>query len=286
MRIDFHCHLFQSVNTRSRLEAGSVIFKGYKFYERMTKKFQEVKYIETSNIMEKTVFHLKNAHIDKVVLLPVNMKENQEVKKWVEFAPDIFIPFYNAPEKANSNIDVKAVIKKAIIEDGYKGFKVMLTFRGKKLNDQLIHPVLEAAQKFKLPIVMHCGYPPPGTRRNVLTYSNPISIDDFASSYPKANIIITHMGYPFTDIAIALTAQYPNVYLDLSNLAYMMPARLRELLIRANEIIGVHKILFGSDGNSPEMIEIATDYFDNIDFLTKEEIEKIMGLNALKLLKL
>ncbi len=286
MRIDFHCHLFQLINTRSSLEAGGTIFKEYGFYERMVNKFQKVQSIETTNIMEKTVFHVNNANIDKVVLLPVNMKENQEVKKWVEYAPEVFIPFYNAPEKANSSIDVKNKIKKAIVEEGYKGFKVMLTFREKKLNDQLIHPVLEAAQKYKLPIVMHCGYPPPGTRKNVLTYSNPISIDEFASSYPRSTLIITHMGYPFTDIAIALAAQYPNVYLDLSNLAYMMPVRLRELLIRAKEMIGVHKILFGSDGNSPEMIEIAVDYFNNVVFLRKEEIEKIMGLNAVKLLKL
>ncbi|MHA2039115.1 MAG: amidohydrolase family protein [Promethearchaeota archaeon] len=286
MRIDFHCHLFQLVNTQIRLKAGESIFKEYGFYERMVEKYEKVQSIETNDIKEKTIFHLNNAHIDKVVLLPVNMKENQEVKKWVEFAPDTFIPFYNAPEKANNNIDVKTEIKKAIVEDGYKGFKVMLTFREKKLNDPLIHPVLEAAQRYKLPIVMHCGYPPPGTRKNVLTYSNPIYVDEFASSYPRANIIITHMGYPFTDIAIALAAQYPNVYLDLSNLAYMMPVRLKELLIRAKEMIGVHKILFGSDGNSPEMIEIAVDYFDNAEFLKKEEIEKIMGLNAVKLLKL
>lgn len=268
------------------LEAGHVIFKDYGFYERMIKKLEKIKSVEASNIMEKTIFHLNNAKIDKVVLLPVSMKENQEVKKWVKFAPDIFIPFYNPPEKSDIAIDVKEEIEKAIIENDYKGFKIMLSFRKKKLNDPLIYPVLEAAHKFKIPIVMHCGYPPPGTIKNVLTYSNPIFIDDFASSYPRANIIITHMGYPFIDIAIALAAQYPNVYLDLSNLAYMMPSRLKELLIRANEVIGVHKILYGSDGNNPEMIEIAVNYYDNIDFLTKEEVEKIMGLNAMKLLNL
>jgi predicted TIM-barrel fold metal-dependent hydrolase len=268
------------------LEAGHVVFKDYGFYERMIKNLEKVKSTEASNIMEKTIFHLNNAKIDKVVLLPVNMKENQEVKEWVKFAPDTFIPFYNPPEKSENIYDAKDEIEKAIAEDGIKGFKIMLTFRNKKLNDPLIFPVLEAAHKHKMPIVMHCGYPPPGTRRNVLTYSNPIFIDDFASSFPSSNIIITHMGYPFIDIAIALAAQYPNVYLDLSNLAYMMPSRLRELLIQANEIIGVHKILYGSDGNNPEMIEIAVNYFDNIDFLTKEEIEKIMGLNAAKLLNL
>jgi predicted TIM-barrel fold metal-dependent hydrolase len=267
-------------------EAGTIFFKGYGFHERMMRKFEKIQSIETSNIMEKTVYHLNNVNIGKVVLLPVNIKENQEVKKWVSFAPDIFIPFYNPPEKSDSSSNVKDEIENAIVENGYKGFKIMLTFRKKTLNDQLIYPVLEAAQKFKIPVVMHCGYPPPGTRRNVLTYSNPIYIDEFAGSYPGANIIITHMGYPFTDIAIALAVQYHNVYLDLSNLAYMMPSRLKELLIQAKEIIGTHKILFGSDGNSPEMIEIAVNYFDNIDFLTREEIDKILGLNAVKLLNL
>ncbi|MFX0081693.1 MAG: amidohydrolase family protein [Candidatus Hodarchaeota archaeon] len=286
MRIDFHCHLFQSMNTRKVVETGSINFKGYGFYERMVKKLEKVKTINTSNIMEKAMFHFRNAKIDKAVLLPVNMKENQDVKKWVEYSPDFFIPFYNPPEKSYSTIDVKEEIRKAITEEGYKGFKIMLTFRKKRLNDQLIYPVLEAAQQFKVPIVMHCGYPPPGTTKNVLTYSNPIYIDEFAGSFTKVNIIITHMGYPFTDIAIALAAQYPNVYLDLSNLTYMMPSRLKDLLIQAKEIIGVNKILYGSDGNSPEMIEIAVNYYENIDFLTREEIDKILGLNAVNLLNL
>ena len=286
MRIDFHCHLFQAMNTRRLLEAGTGIFKGYGYYERMIRKLEKIQSIEAPNIMEKTVYHLNNANIDKVVLLPVNIKENQEVKNWVSFAPEIFIPFYNPPEKSDSNINVKDEIEKAIVENEYKGFKIMLTFRKKKLNDQLIYPVLEAAQKFKIPVVMHCGYPPPGTRKNVLTFSNPIFIDEFAGSYPKVNLIITHMGYPFTDIAIALAAQYHNIYLDLSNLAYMMPSRLKNLLIQAKEIIGTHKILFGSDGNTPELIEIAVNYFDNIDFLTEEDLENILGLNAAKLLNL
>lgn len=286
MRIDFHCHLFQPMDTRKMVEAGTVVFKGYGFYERMTKNMENVKTIETTNIMERTIFHLNHANIDKVVLLPVNTKENQEVKEWVKFAPKIFIPFYNPPEKSQNLEEVQEEIERAIIEEHYKGFKVMLTFRKKKLNDQLIYPVLEAAQKFKIPIVMHCGYPPPGTRRNVLTYSNPIYIDEFASSYPRANIIITHMGYPFTDVAIALAAQYPNVYLDVSNMMYMMPVRLKDFLIQAKEVIGTVKILFGSDGNMPAMIEIASNYFKNAEFLTESDINNIMGLNAAKLLKI
>jgi predicted TIM-barrel fold metal-dependent hydrolase len=274
------------MGTKRMVEAGSTAFEGYGFHERMKVKLEKIKTTDTSNIMEKTMFHLNNVNIDKVVLLPVKKNDNQEVKKWVKFAPEVFIPFYNPPEKYDSTVDVKEEITKAFTEEGYKGFKIMLTFREKNLKDQLIYPVLESAQKFKVPIVMHCGYPPPSTRRNVLTYSNPIVIDEYASSYPKSNIIITHMGWPFTDIALALAVQYPNVYLDISNLTLMMPNRLRKLLIHAKEMIGVDKILFGSDGPIPEMIEIAANYFDDVDFLSEEEIKKILGLNAVKLLNL
>ncbi|MFW9783654.1 MAG: amidohydrolase family protein [Candidatus Heimdallarchaeota archaeon] len=286
MRIDFHCHLYQPMDTKRMVEAGSMVFEGYGFHDRMRIKLDKIKTASASNIMEKTMFHLNNVNIDKVVLLPVNTKDNQEVKKWVEFAPEVFIPFYNPPEKSDNILEAKEVISKAFTEEGYKGFKIMLTFREKNLKDPLIYPVLEAAQKFKVPIVMHCGYPPPGTRRNVLTYSNPIAIDEYASSYPRSNIVITHMGWPYTDMALAVAVQYPSVYLDISNLTLMMPSRLKELLIHAKEMIGVDKILFGSDGPIPEMIEIAANYFDDVDFLSDQEIDKIMGLNAVKLLNL
>ena len=94
------------------------------------------------------------------------------------------------------------------------------------------------------------------------------------------------MGFPWTDVAIALAVQYPNVYLDISNLTYMMPNHLKTLLIQAKELIGLDKILFGSDGFVPEMLELTTKYFKNVDFLLKEDIDKIMGLNSAKLLNI
>jgi predicted TIM-barrel fold metal-dependent hydrolase len=242
--------------------------------------------ISTDNIIEKTLYHVKKARIDKVILLPVNSKENLDVREWVNAAPNIFIAFFNQPEKTNQAFEIKNVIEKAFKEYEYKGFKVMLSFRNKKLDDKLLFPVLEVSEKYKVPVLMHTGYPPPGTKKSVLIYSNPIVIDEFINSFPKSKIIIAHMGFPWTDIAIALAAQYPNVYLDISNLTYMMPYHLKDLLLQAKDIIGTNKILFGSDGFIPEMIEAAINYFNNIDFLTKNEINNILGLNAMNLLRL
>jgi predicted TIM-barrel fold metal-dependent hydrolase len=221
-----------------------------------------------------------------VVLLPVNSKENLIVKEWYNEAPNIFIPFYNPPEKIREGINEKEVIEEAIKLKRYKGFKIMLSFRKKMLNDKLLFPTLEIATKYNIPVLMHSGYPPPGTKKNVLTYSNPVVIDEFINSFTKAKIIIAHMGFPWTDIAIALATQYPNIYLDISNLTYMMPDHLKSLLIQAKEITGIDKVLFGTDGFLPEMIEIAVNFFNDVDYLTKEDLHKILGLNAAKLLEI
>ena len=66
----------------------------------------------------------------------------------------------------------------------------------------------------------------------------------------------------------------------------MMPNRLKDFLLRAKELIGLDKILFGSDGFLLEMIEIAVNYFNDAEFLTQQDLENIMGGNAQKLLNL
>jgi predicted TIM-barrel fold metal-dependent hydrolase len=286
MKVDIHCHVFHDLDSYKILTTQFKEFIGYGFYERILDITKKRDSIDTNNIIEKTIFHVKNAGIDKVVLLPLSKNENQIVKEWQKFAPEIFIPFFNPPEKPIGNFTIKEIIDNAILEDNYKGFKIMLPFREKYLNDKILQPVLEAAQQYDLITLMHSGHAPPGTRKNVLTYSNPIVIDEIINSFPKVKLVLAHMGWPWVDNALALAVQYPNIYLDISNLTYMMPYRLKEFLLRAKDIIGVDKLLFGSDTFVPEMIEMTIHYFNNFDFLTKQEINKILGLNAKKLLNL
>ena len=286
LRIDSHCHVFRATDSSLIINGLYQQFKGYGFAERIWEKIKKIKSIETDDNIKKTLFHIKNAELDKVVLLPLSIKENNIVKQWYESAPDIFIPFFNPPERDTDGKSISDVIQSAITEYNVKGLKIMLTFRKKKLNDEVILPALEVASNNKIPVLMHTGYPPPGTKKKVLSYSNPIHVEEIIDSFSNLKIILAHMGYPWVDIAISLAVQYPNIYLDISNLTYMMPNRLKELLLRAKEIIGLHKILFGTDGFVPEMIEIAAQYFDEADFLSQKEIDMILGLNMKKLLNL
>ncbi len=278
--------MFQKGYKIEYMEKGFKIFQGYGFYERISQMLRKVNSIEERNIIDKTLYHVRKANLDKVVLLPVSAQENRLLREWIDYSPNIFIPFYNPPEKVQKNSDVTEQMEQELQELEYKGLKLMISFRNRHFYDKILQPILEVAQSHNLIVLMHTGWPPPGTKKPVLSYSNPVDMDVYFNSFPKVKFVIAHMGFPFSDVAIALATQYPNIYLDISNLPYMAPIKLKEILLVAKDIIGTHKILFGTDGFVPEMIEIAVDYFNKVDYLTKVEIEQIMGLNAMKLLGL
>jgi predicted TIM-barrel fold metal-dependent hydrolase len=286
MRIDFHCHMFQEGYKIEYVEKAFKIFEGYGFYDRIASMLKKIGSEKKNNIIEKTLHHIAKVKLDKVVLLPVSAKENQLLKEWIDYAPDVFIPFYNPPEKFQPPSEISAQMERELEEMEYKGLKLMVSFRNKHFYDKILQPILEVAQAQKLIVLMHAGWPPPGTKKPVLSHSNPVDMDSYFNSFPKVKFVIAHMGFPFSDVAIALATQYPNIHLDISNLTYMAPLKLQELLLVAKDIIGTHKILFGTDGFVPEMMEMAVNHFETIDYLTRSEKEHILGLNAKKLLNL
>jgi predicted TIM-barrel fold metal-dependent hydrolase len=278
--------MFQKGYKIEYMEKTFRVFEGYGFYDRISEMLKTVNSIKEGNIIEKTLYHIIQAKLEKVVLLPVSAKENLMLKEWIDYSPDTFIPFYNPPEKVERNSEITEQMEQELKELDYKGLKLMVSFRNKHFYDKILQPILEVAQSHNLIVLMHTGWPPPGTRKPVLSYSNPVDMDEHFNSFPKVKFVIAHMGFPFSDVAIALATQYPNIYLDISNLPYMAPVRLRNLLLIAKDIIGTHKILFGTDGFVPEMIEVALRQFERIDYLTEKEKANILGLNAKKLLNL
>ncbi len=72
----------------------------------------------------------------------------------------------------------------------------------------------------------------------------PIYIDRVALDFPELSIVCGHIGYPWTDEAIAVATKHENVYIDTS--AYTTkryPAQLVDYL-KAN---GRTKVLFGTN---------------------------------------
>ncbi|MHA1377878.1 MAG: amidohydrolase family protein [Candidatus Helarchaeota archaeon] len=288
MRIDFHCHIFYKHITPEFMKTQFKAFVGYSFYNRILQESEKIEPVNLEDPIEKTSIFAKRVKLDKIVLLSVSKNENERIKDWIKAKPDLFVPFFNPPEKLENKNEMYEIVEKAINEEGFKGLKIMLPFRGKKLNSKNLFPAYEIANKEKIPVLFHTGYPPPGTpgRRIKMSDANPVFIDSVVASFPTLKIVLAHMGYPWIDTAISLACVFPNIYLDISNMIYMLPERLKDALLYAMDIIGMDKILYGSDGFCPEFIEFCAKRFLDLDYLTKKELEKIMGLNAKKVLNL
>lgn len=72
----------------------------------------------------------------------------------------------------------------------------------------------------------------------------PIYLDQVALDFPELVIVAGHIGYPWTDEAIAVATKHPNVYIDTS--AYTAD-RYPPALVDYLKHHGRKKVLFGSN---------------------------------------
>ena len=72
----------------------------------------------------------------------------------------------------------------------------------------------------------------------------PIYLDQVALDFPELTIVAGHIGYPWTDEAIAVATKHENVFIDTS--AYTVRRYPPSLVafLRSN---GRHKVLFGTN---------------------------------------
>ena len=72
----------------------------------------------------------------------------------------------------------------------------------------------------------------------------PIYLDQVAIDFPELTIVGGHIGYPWTDEAIAVATKHENVFIDTS--AYTVKRYPKEL-VRYLKTHGRHKVMFGTN---------------------------------------
>jgi predicted TIM-barrel fold metal-dependent hydrolase len=123
---------------------------------------------------------------------------------------------------------IEAMVERAVTGLGFCGIKVH------RHDARISREVCEVARRFRTPVL----YDPMG---EVAT------ADLLASEFPDVDFIIPHLGSFADDWSAqlaftSLLAERPNIYADSSGV------RRFDLLVRAVERAGPHKLLFGSDG--------------------------------------
>jgi predicted TIM-barrel fold metal-dependent hydrolase len=170
-------------------------------------------------------------------------------------------------------------LRRLVEKDGFRGLKLYPTYQHFYLNESRIYPIYQAAQDLGIPVLIHTGSSV--FRGARLKYGDPLYLDDVAVDFPDLNLIMAHSGRGFWyDRAFFLSKLHANVYMEISGLP---PTRLLEYFPELHR--NADKVIFGSDWPGMFYIKRNMEAIAALP-LEPEAVEKILGGNAAKILKL
>ncbi|MDP6435986.1 MAG: amidohydrolase family protein [Gammaproteobacteria bacterium] len=139
---------------------------------------------------------------------------------------------------------------------GVKGVKIAHAHQQFRFDDERFNGIYEISGRYNKPIYLHTGTSPnPGTRYEP-EYSDPAYLEEVINMYPDTIFILGHTGYDskeraltYTDSAIRLAQEYPNVYMEPGALgAHRAEHVIDDFVTRLKDGNVLHKVIYGSDG--------------------------------------
>ena len=171
--------------------------------------------------------------------------------------------------------------------------EVMAVYKGRTLADPLYQPYLAICEKYGVPVAYHSGGSFPNAQQlgwpeYRIALGDPFLIEDVLVKYPKMKLYLMHAGENFYENTLRMMDGYPGLYADLGVELWLHPLTKdygTKFLKSAKEYGFLDRVLFGSDQMVwPEAITSSIDFLNAMDFLTKDEKEKILYKNAKKFL--
>ena len=216
-----------------------------------------------------------------------------EVASIVKSYPEKFVGFGSlAPTKNEEYVEMKL---EEIERLNLKGIKVLPTIQlFNPVENKNFERICEFSEKKEKVILYHTGCDPgPFEIPEMAEDANPKYLKPILERY-KPTIILAHMGsYSaynpgiWFNEALELMKKYENVWADTSATSFFIFGN-EKIVNKIRETVGFDRILFGSDfpavwGSS---ISYEVDVIKHCKYLTDEEKEKILGVNAANLLNL
>lgn len=130
--------------------------------------------------------------------------------------------------------DIPLEMKRCLGQPGVVGIKVHPVLHGTDVNADAYVPVWERANQDKALVLSHTWGATGGCGAD--------DMRRIAERYPEVRLLLGHSCYGAWDKAVALAADFPNVYLELTA-AYHVYGLIEMMCRKA----GSHKVLFGSD---------------------------------------
>jgi uncharacterized protein len=259
-------------------------------------------YLDTDG--EKHIAAMEEAGIDKTVMLlfdtglligegTVSIEEQNEMvfaaaKKY----PEKIIPFVSIdPRRPNA----AEFVKKAVEEYGAKGLK-MHPGSGFNPEDKETMNLVGSIADYGIPVLVHTGA---SIAPTMSKYCDPIYLDKMLLEFPEVKFIAAHMSYGHRQQLFSLGMNRPNLYTDLAAWQTTAKDRFHEFSKVVKDAVihfGPERVLFGTDNPylwpvlpEPGYVQVIKDLATKPpeeERLTKEEVDMILGENAMSILSL
>ncbi|MGQ9624158.1 MAG: amidohydrolase family protein [Candidatus Bathycorpusculaceae bacterium] len=235
---------------------------------------------------------IKRFFQELIIYYPDLKSSNQEIADLVKKNPDKFIGFGSVnPNKNEEYVEAKL---REISDFGFKGIKMLPTLQMfTPVENKNFERICEYCEKNKKVLLYHTGCDPgPWETPELSEDANPKYLTSVLERY-SPTVILAHAGsysaYKpgiWFEEALELGKQFDNVYFDTAAVSSFI--FLEKNLKRIKEAIGLDRLLFGSDypvvwGSD---MKYEADFIKACRHLTEEEKEKILGLNAEKILNI
>ncbi len=154
--------------------------------------------------------------------------DNDPIFDLVERMPDRFLGWVFV--RPGSAVNPVAEMEKWVSRTGFVGVKAHPHWH--RFEPVRLLPVAERLIAVSKPLLIHAGFGP---------YGNFMALAERA---PELKLVIAHAGFPEYTDTLRKIKDWKNIYVDLSQTAYVGDAATR----RAVEILGIERCLYGTDG--------------------------------------
>lgn len=113
---------------------------------------------------------------------------------------------------------------------------------------KIAYPMYERAIANGIKVIQFHKGNPHGLQN--MEFLSPLDLQAPARDFPELQFIVHHLAMPYLDEMLSIAARFPNIHLSLAGHAAfyrIAPRRFQEHMGRLLQVVGAHKILWGSE---------------------------------------
>ncbi len=199
---------------------------------------------------------LTRFNVQRAALIASMPGDEDSVDASVAAHPDRFYGYFMLDP---TQLDALARVKRAAANPHLHCLCLFPAMHTYSITDPRLVPILEVASDHQLAVFVHCGAISLGIRKKLglasqfnMRYSNPLDLHPVALHFPFIRFVVPHFGAGMFREALMLADLCPNVYFDTSSSNRWMLYEgidLAAVFRRAIDVLGIERLLFGSDSS-------------------------------------